>query len=110
MSLPALVAGLIAAAANAHEFWIEPSTFTPDRGGLLAVRHCVGDGYEGWSLARNAERIEQFIAAGPAGEQPIVAPRAKQIGFGDEFQAQAHRLVNRIAARVADTNQGLRVA
>ena len=70
--LPGLVAGFIAVAANAHEFWIEPSSFTPDRSGLLAVRHCVGDGYEGWSLARNAERIEQFIAAGPAGEQPIV--------------------------------------
>ncbi len=68
----ALALGPVSGFANAHEFWIEPSTFTPERGGLLGVRHCVGDGFEGWSLARNAGRIEQFIAAGPAGDQPIV--------------------------------------
>jgi uncharacterized GH25 family protein len=67
-----LATGSVTAAAGAHEFWIEPSSFTPERGGLLAVRHCVGDGFDGWSLARNAQRIEQFIAAGPAGEQSIV--------------------------------------
>jgi hypothetical protein len=27
---------------------------------------------EGWSLARNAQRIEKFVATGPAGEQPVV--------------------------------------
>ena len=58
--------------AQAHEFWVEPSTFALERGGLLAVRLCVGDGFEGWSLARNTGRIELFAAAGPAGQQPVV--------------------------------------
>jgi uncharacterized GH25 family protein len=60
------------ATASAHEFWVEPSTFGLERGGPVGIRLCVGDGFEGWSLARNAQRIEKFVAAGPAGEQPIV--------------------------------------
>lgn len=71
-ALLGLTAGLACATAGAHEFWVEPSTFTLEPGGRLGIRLCVGDGFEGWSLARNAQRIEKFIAAGPVGEQPIV--------------------------------------
>jgi uncharacterized GH25 family protein len=60
------------ASANAHEFWVEPSAFSPATGDRLGIRLCVGDGFEGWSLARNAERIEQFVAAGPSGHLPVV--------------------------------------
>ena len=64
--------GLGALGALGHEFWVEPSTFSLESGKLLGIRLCVGDGFEGWSLARNAERIELFAAAGPAGQQPVV--------------------------------------
>lgn len=67
-----LAAALDGATARAHEFWVEPATFTLEAGGRLGVRLCVGDGFEGWSLARNAQRIEKFVATGPAGEQPVV--------------------------------------
>jgi uncharacterized GH25 family protein len=67
-----LAVGLGSASSYAHEFWVEPSSFTALRGGRIDVRLCVGDGFEGWSLARNAQRIERFVAAGPTGEQPIV--------------------------------------
>lgn len=70
--LSGLVIALGSATASAHEFWVEPSTFTLEQGGRVGIRLCVGDGFEGWSLARNAQRIEKFVAAGPAGEQPIV--------------------------------------
>ena len=68
----AFMAWLACATAGAHEFWVEPADFTHELGGRLGIRLCVGDGFEGWSLARNAQRIEMFVAAGPAGEQPIV--------------------------------------
>lgn len=61
-----------ASAASAHEFWLEPSTFSVEQGGRIGVRLCVGDGYEGWSQARNPARIDSFVAAGPAGQQPVV--------------------------------------
>ena len=67
-----LVAALIAATANAHEFWVEPAAYRLENGERLGVRLCVGDGFDGWSLPRSTERIEQFTAMGPAGTQPVV--------------------------------------
>lgn len=72
----AILYGLVAAgasgAASAHEFWLEPSAFTVERGERIGVRLCVGDGFEGWSQARNPARIERFVAAGAAGQQSVV--------------------------------------
>ena len=58
--------------APAHEFWVEPSTFSPATGARLDIRLCVGDGFEGWPLARNDRRIEGFRAIGRSGEQPLL--------------------------------------
>ena len=70
--LSTLAIALCSASANAHEFWVEPSTFVPEADDPIGIRLCVGDGFEGWSLPRDARRIEHFVAAGPGGEQPIV--------------------------------------
>jgi uncharacterized GH25 family protein len=58
--------------APAHDFWVEPSTFSPANGARLDIRLCVGDGFEGWPLARNDQRIERFEAIGRSGEQPLL--------------------------------------
>src|SRR5688500_3032322 len=72
----AILCGLAAAGAatgaSAHEFWVEPSAHALEHGGRIGIRLCIGDGYEGWSRARNPARIESFVAAGPAGQQPVV--------------------------------------
>ncbi len=57
---------------TAHEFWIEPSSFAPSTNQLVSVRLCVGDGFEGWSLARNPARIVKFAALGAESEHPVV--------------------------------------
>ena len=68
------VLGALAAACNAaaHEFWAEPTSFALDPGGRIGVRLCVGDGFEGWSQARNPARIVKFLAVGPGGPQAVV--------------------------------------
>ena len=58
--------------ATAHEFWVEPSTFSPATGARLDIRLCVGDGFESWPLPRNEQRIERFEAIGRSGEQPLL--------------------------------------
>jgi uncharacterized GH25 family protein len=72
----ALFAALLLFAAStiaaAHEFWVEPSTFSPATGARLDVRLCVGDGFEGWALARNDQRLERFGVIGRSGEQPLL--------------------------------------
>ncbi len=67
-----LAAALDPESSHAHEFWVEPSTFAVERGGRVGIRLCVGDGFEGWSLARNTQRIARFFAAGPSGDLAIV--------------------------------------
>jgi uncharacterized GH25 family protein len=58
--------------AAAHEFWIEPSAFNLPSGARVDVRLCVGDGFEGWPLARNEQRIERFAAIGAHTEQRLL--------------------------------------
>ena len=58
--------------ATAHEFWVEPSEFNPASGARVDVRLCVGDGFEGWALPRNEQRIERFAAIGAHAEQRLL--------------------------------------
>lgn len=58
--------------AAAHEFWVEPSTFSLATGARLDIRLCVGDGLEGWPLPRNEQRIERFEAIGRSGKLPLL--------------------------------------
>ncbi len=55
---------LAALPATAHEFWIEPSTFTPRVGEHVSISLRVGENFEGTSVPRQASRIERFVVAG----------------------------------------------
>ncbi|MCI0366675.1 MAG: DUF4198 domain-containing protein [Phycisphaerales bacterium] len=57
--------------ALAHDFWIEPSTFWSKVQDLIEVRLRVGHVGEGEPVARNAQRIEKFIVAGPSGQNDV---------------------------------------
>ncbi len=50
------------ASVAAHDFWIEPSTFHPAPGAILALRLRVGKDYLGDPLPRNNALIERFVA------------------------------------------------
>jgi uncharacterized GH25 family protein len=62
---------LIAAAASAHDFWLEPSTFRPPPGSNVTVRLRVGEHFRGDAVARNARLVERFIARNGANEMEI---------------------------------------
>src|SRR5436190_724417 len=94
----ALVVAALAAWSNglAHDFWIEPDTFHPPAGTLLALRLLVGQGFRGDPVPRNDSLIERFVlldgrreipARGREGEDPAgVVP----IG-GQGIQVVAYR-------------------
>ena len=65
----AMVTTLLCAAAPAaaHDFWIEPSTFTPPAGSLLAVRLRVGQQFKGEPVPRDPDLILRFDLVGPDG-------------------------------------------
>lgn len=50
-----------AAPARAHDFWIEPSTFKPMQGSIVAVHLWVGQNFAGDPVPRQSGAIEQFF-------------------------------------------------
>jgi len=65
------VCALSAAALQAHNFWIEPSTFTPAPAQRVAVRLRVGQELQGDPVPRDPALMKRFLAAGPAGDLPV---------------------------------------
>jgi uncharacterized GH25 family protein len=64
------LAGL-AAAARAHDFWIEPSSFHPALGSELHVALRVGQDFQGDPVPRNPKLIRSFVLVSSAGSAPI---------------------------------------
>jgi uncharacterized GH25 family protein len=62
---------LAAPALRAHDFWIEPSTFTPELGQRVAVRLRVGDDFPGGRVPRMARFLERFFVLGPDSEEEV---------------------------------------
>lgn len=62
---------LAVSSVHAHDFWIEPSSFTPAAGDVVAVRLRVGEHLEGEPVPRRTGRIERFFARSAAGEHDV---------------------------------------
>jgi len=67
----AALLGLVSAALRAHDFWIEPSTFTPAPGQRVSFRLQIGQELRGDPFPRDPNLIARFLAAGPAGDMPV---------------------------------------
>jgi len=73
---------LSAPALLAHNFWIEPTTFTPALGQRVAVRLRVGAELQGDPVPRDPNLIKRFVAVGPSGEAPVPGvPNTEPAGF-----------------------------
>ena len=70
--LPTLLALLVAAPAAAHDFWIEPTSFTPAPNDLVKLKLWVGERLEGETLPRNDRLIERFGAIQGGVETPVL--------------------------------------
>ena len=66
------VMALSGAPLVAHDMWIEPTTFAPQSGEIVALRLRVGQDLLGDPLPRDPALINQFIAKDSAGRKPIV--------------------------------------
>jgi uncharacterized GH25 family protein len=67
----AALALLAVGAARAHDFWIEPGSYTPAVGEVIPIRLRVGEHFAGEPFVRKPDRIEWFAAVGPKGESPV---------------------------------------
>lgn len=73
MRRPALAAAvlLLARAAHAHDFWLEPSTFHPAGGATVTVGLRVGQGFVGDPVPRMSRTIERFIVRQGGREEDV---------------------------------------
>ena len=74
---------------QAHDFWIEPSTFRPELGVRFAVGLFVGQELVGEPVPRRPQRIERFVLlgrgteriGGKSGAHPAGSVRAREPGL-----------------------------
>src|ERR1051326_3317996 len=62
---------VLAPAALAHDFWIEPSTFRPNVGTMITASLRVGMDWSGDPVARDTAQIEKFIVRDSGGERAV---------------------------------------
>lgn len=60
----------------AHDFWIEPDSFRPPPGTVVAVHLRVGQNLDGDLVPRANHLIDRFVMVTESGEVPIVGPDA----------------------------------
>jgi len=72
LRLLVLAAVLVSSPALAHDFWIEPSAFTPEAHALVTLKLWVGEHLGGESLPRNESQIEWFTAIRGGVESPVL--------------------------------------
>ncbi len=77
LALVLLVAG--AGRSQAHEFWIEPSTFRPAAGELVTLVLQVGEGFAGEVVPRIDSRIERFVSVSRERTVPVRGLEGKRI-------------------------------
>jgi hypothetical protein len=66
-----IVSLCVAFTASAHDFWIEPSTFTPREAQLVTLQLRVGHFDHGEVVLRNSAKIEQFVTISGSATTPI---------------------------------------
>jgi uncharacterized GH25 family protein len=67
----AIISLSIGASLSAHDFWIEPSSYSPDVGAVVRVSLRVGQDFAGDPVPRNAAAITSFFLVGPDGRHDV---------------------------------------
>jgi uncharacterized GH25 family protein len=83
-----LLGALASPALQAHNFWIEPTAFTPAPGQRVALRLRVGQELQGAPVPRDSSLMKRFVTVGPNGAEAAVpgVPNTEPAGF-TVFQA-----------------------
>src|SRR5262245_59428496 len=70
--LLALALAWVSSPVRAHDFWIEPSAYSPGAGELVRLKLWVGEHLGGETLPRDEAGIERFTAIRGTSETPVL--------------------------------------
>ncbi len=76
-----LLCALAATRADAHDLWIEPSTFRPAAGGLVTVSLRVGQKLVGEPLPRIPQLVDRFVL----GDAPMIGMTGRVAAAGPQW-------------------------
>jgi hypothetical protein len=78
-----VLSAVLAGAARGHDFWIEPSSYTPPRGGAVSLRLRVGEHFLGDAVPRDPALLLRFeVIAADGRRRPVLgAPGADPAGL-----------------------------
>ncbi|MEM7480413.1 MAG: DUF4198 domain-containing protein [Acidobacteriota bacterium] len=100
---PLLAVGLVAMVATpaaAHDYWIEPQSFTVEPGSLVQLDLRVGDEAPGESLPFDPTHAETFSLVGGDGQRPVLGrPGARPAGNARLGEAGLYAVAYGSAAR-----------
>lgn len=83
-----VLALLTVSAAEAHDFWIEPSDFRPPPGSPLTLRLLVGQNFAGDPVARDPKQIVKFFTVSRGREEAVTGVAGRDpAGFATPKQA-----------------------
>ena len=57
---------------GAHDLWLEPATFLPQPGQIVALRLRVGQDFLGDPLPRDARLVREFVVEDSEGRKPVI--------------------------------------
>ncbi|MGI9381775.1 MAG: DUF4198 domain-containing protein [Methyloligellaceae bacterium] len=69
--MTAITLSAVSLPAVAHEFWLEPDSFTPETGKPVSFSHYVGQSFKGESYPFLQDWIVRYVVADAAGERPV---------------------------------------
>lgn len=87
----------LGASLRAHDFWIEPETFTPKVGEMLRVRLKVGDLGRGDNVPRSEERIVRFELVAPDKTKPLVGRDGQEIAGVARIESEGATLLGYVS-------------
>ena len=67
----ALLGMSLQSTAVAHEFWLEPANYSPQRGETVPIKIVIGQNFKGNSYPFIREEFRKFIVIDATGEKPV---------------------------------------
>ncbi len=90
---------LLSSTLFAHDFWIEPESFSPAKGQILRVRLKVGDLGVSDNVARDEKHIVEFALWSDSGKKPLVGRDGQDVAGLVRLESEGCSLLGYVSNR-----------
>src|SRR5262245_241354 len=73
---------VLPAVSDAHEFWLESSTYRPPARSVVRISSWLGERFAGQPILYDTDHCEKFELSGPGAETPVLGRSGGLTAFG----------------------------